>query len=204
MKQYLTWITGRTIPALWMVAALTVASGAPPALADNSATAIASPSATTDRAQPLFGAIAGVVRNSAKAPVSGAMVTAARTDGKGIWTTISGSDGIYSIPNIAPGEYQLTTQAEGYPDVTASTLQVSAGKATRTDIAMVASLPAPAVISSNTPRARRTGGKQRGTQYDSQPGAAFVEEIGNGAIGRRARHRRSGEHRLAHPADFSF
>jgi hypothetical protein len=84
----------------------------------------------------LFGAIAGVVRSPAKAPVVGAMVTAVRADGKGIWTTISGSDGIYSIPNIAPGEYRLTSQAEGYPDTAVSELQVAAGQATRTDLAM--------------------------------------------------------------------
>jgi hypothetical protein len=102
-------------------------------------------------AQPVFGAIAGVVRNSSKAPVTGAMVTAVRADGKGIWTTISGNDGIYSIANIAPGEYQITTQAEGYPDIAGVTLQVTAGKATRNDIAIATTLPEPAVISSSQP-----------------------------------------------------
>ena len=79
------------------------------------------------------------------------MVTATRADGKGIWTTISGTDGIYSIANIAPGEYQITTQAEGYPDVTGVALQVAAGKATRGDIAMTITVPQPAVISANQP-----------------------------------------------------
>src|ERR1039458_9910747 len=51
--------------------------------------------------QPLFGAIAGVVRTSSKLPIVGAMVTVAKADGKGIWTTISGSEGIFSIPNVA-------------------------------------------------------------------------------------------------------
>jgi hypothetical protein len=110
------------------------------------------PAVVSDHAQPMFGAIAGVIRSSAKAPISGAMVTAVRSDGKGIWTTISGTDGIYSIPNITPGEYQVTTQAEGYPDPAASTLLVAAGKATRTDIAMAASdLPERVMISANTP-----------------------------------------------------
>jgi hypothetical protein len=94
------------------------------------------------------------------------MVTAARTDGKGIWSTISGTDGIYSIPNITPGEYQVATQAEGYPDAAASTLQVVAGKATRNDIAMAASLSVqPAIISANTPDSPQpaAGGSTRST-----------------------------------------
>lgn len=150
MKRYFTSSVARTLPALWIVAGLTVVSG--PALADDSGIAPAVPAVAPDHAQPMFGAIAGVVRSSAKAPVSGAMVTAARSDGKGIWTTISGTDGIYSIPNIAPGEYQVTTQAEGYPDATVSTLIVAAGKATRTDIAMsTGDLPERVMISASAP-----------------------------------------------------
>jgi hypothetical protein len=80
------------------------------------------------------------------------MVTAVRSDGKGIWTTISGTDGIYSIPNIAPGEYQVTTQAEGYPDASVSTLTVSAGKAIRTDIAMTTGdLPERVILDAGAP-----------------------------------------------------
>ena len=89
------------------------------------------------QAQPMFGAIAGVVRGSARVPIVGAMVTLARADGKGIWTTISGTDGIYSISNVPPGEYLVTLQADGYPD-TASKIGVAAGRATRADIVLAA------------------------------------------------------------------
>ena len=105
----------RTLPVVGMVAASMAAGAAPLAIADDSITAAPAASSSSP-AQAVFGAIAGVVRSSSKLPVVGAMVTAARADGKGIWTTISGTDGIYSIANIAPGEYQITTQAEGYPD----------------------------------------------------------------------------------------
>ena len=139
----------RTIPAVWMVAALTVVSGPPAAMAEDSNSPAASP-----QAQPMLGAIAGVVRSTAKTPLVGAMVTAARTDGKGIWTTISGTDGIYSIPNITPGEYRVTTQVDGFPDATIASVQVLGGKATRSDIAIAGGAPvAPAVISTNTPPA---------------------------------------------------
>jgi hypothetical protein len=153
MKRYFKSSLAPAVSALWIVAALTVISGPQPALAEDT-NATNAPAGQPAQAQPVFGAIAGVVRSAAKVPVVGAMVTAARTDGKGIWTTISGTDGIYSIPNIAPGEYQVTTQAEGYPDLTVSALQVAAGRATRTDIAMAANVPAqPTVISANAPAA---------------------------------------------------
>ncbi len=137
MKRYFRPGAAAT-PAVWVIAVLAGTCIAPLAIAQDSNT-------------PAFGAIAGVVRSSAKAPIPGAMVTVARTDGKGIWTTISGNDGIYSIPNITPGEYQVTTQAEGYPDITVSTLEVAPGRATRSDIAMATSIPAQsAVVSANS------------------------------------------------------
>jgi hypothetical protein len=137
------------VPALCVLTALAGFSSHQAAAADDTVTPAAA--AGSDHAQPVFGAIAGVVRSSAKVPIAGAMVTASRADGKGIWTTISGNDGIYSIPNITPGEYQLTTLAEGYPDTAITTLQVAAGRATRGDVAMATSIPAqPAVISSNS------------------------------------------------------
>src|ERR1019366_356815 len=147
MKRYFNSRLALTFPALCFLTALTGISSPRQAMADDTVTPAAPP-----QVQPTFGAIAGVVRNSVKAPIPGAMVTAARSDGKGIWTTISGTDGIYSIPNITPGEYQVTTQAEGYPDAAVNTLMVAAGKATRTDIAMATSgPPQPAVISRTAP-----------------------------------------------------
>jgi hypothetical protein len=100
--------------------------------------------------QPMFGAVAGVVKSPARVPIAGAMVTLAKADGTGIWTTISGSDGIYSISNVAPGDYVVTLQAEGYPD-TISKLWITPGRATRTDVIMIANLtPQPAVITANS------------------------------------------------------
>ena len=61
------------------------------------------------------GTIVGVVTNSAKAPVGGATVTAARAGG-GIRSTVSGSDGVYSFADVAPGAWVLTSSVEGFPD----------------------------------------------------------------------------------------
>jgi len=172
MKSYFTSSMARTATSLLIFTALAGISGPTSMLAQDSNTPAASAVLSPDHAQPAFGAIAGVVRSSAKVPISGAMVTAVRTDGKGIWTTITGTDGIYAIPNIAPGEYQMTTQAEGYPDETVSMLQVAAGRATRGDIAMATSIPAqPAVISSNT-GAPKSAGQPGGQPAAPQANAA--------------------------------
>src|ERR1700736_1467545 len=88
------------------------------------------------------GAIVGIVTNAAKLPVAGATVTATRTDGGAIRATISGSDGIYSFADLAPGTWSVTVQVDGYPDSTAPSLQVVASKATRHD--MVMNVPAAA------------------------------------------------------------
>src|SRR5580692_5826156 len=105
--------------------------------------------------RPAAGAIVGVVTNSAKLPIAGATVTAARVDGASIRATVSSSDGIYSFADLAPGEWSITVQADGFPDATVPSLQVVAGKATRHDLAInvasPSSTPLPALAASQTP-----------------------------------------------------
>jgi hypothetical protein len=91
------------------------------------------------------GAIVGIVTNSAKLPIAGATVTAARTDGGSIRATVSSSDGIYSFADLPPGAWSITVQADGYPDAAVPALQVLAAKATRHDLVMnVGTAPAAA------------------------------------------------------------
>jgi hypothetical protein len=90
------------------------------------------PAAPMVKASP--GAIIGSVRNSDKVPVSGATITAVSADGGAIRAALSGSDGVYLLADLPPGQWTLTLQLDGYPDVTAPALQVVAKKATRYDI----------------------------------------------------------------------
>ncbi len=106
-----------------------------------------------DNQKVSLGTIVGIVHNAAKLPVGGATITAARADGAGIRATISGSDGVYSFADLAPGVWSVTSQADGYSDTAVSSLQVTGGRATRTDISMTASAAAPGVISSAAPTA---------------------------------------------------
>jgi Putative beta-barrel porin-2, OmpL-like. bbp2/Carboxypeptidase regulatory-like domain len=105
--------------------------------------------------QTAYGAIVGIVTNSATLPVARATITAVRVDGSGIRATLSGSDGVYSFADLAPGTWSITAQVVGYPDVSVP-LEVVASKATRYDLAMNASgaVAAPAIASAAPAQAR--------------------------------------------------
>ena len=134
-ERHLRGLLVATIAAGLVLPAVLAAEAPPPAAAIQKAT---------------FGAIVGVIRNAVKAPIAGATVTAARTDGTGLRATISGSDGLYSFADVLPGEYSISSQADGYLDTAVSTVQVAGGRATRNDVVISTGAPAqPLVISSN-------------------------------------------------------
>ena len=114
-------------PNILLVAALAAALAAPATYAD-----VANAPAT----QIAAGTIVGIVRDSARLPVAYATVTAARTDGSEIRSTLSGSDGVYSFADLGAGEWAVTAQADGLPDVVLPKVTVVPRKATRSDIVM--------------------------------------------------------------------
>src|ERR1700728_2494082 len=96
--------------------------------------------------QTSYGAIVGVLTDSAKLPIARATVTAVRVDGTAIRATVSGTDGVYSFADLSPGAWSISAKVDGYPEAVAPELTVVASKATRYDIAMnvPATAPAPA------------------------------------------------------------
>jgi hypothetical protein len=99
-------------------------------------------------ARTAAGTIVGIVRNSSNLPVAYATVTAARTDGTSIRSTLSGSDGVYSFADLPPGEWSVTAQGDGLPDGVLPMVIVMPLKATRSDIVMNGAAPAsPAQVS---------------------------------------------------------
>jgi hypothetical protein len=99
----------------------------------------------------LPGAIVGIVRNPDKVPVSGATITAIRVGGASIRATLSGSDGVFSFADLAPGTWALALQVEDYPEVSVPSLQVVASRATRQDVVMSIPNLAPSVASQFAP-----------------------------------------------------
>src|SRR6516165_990912 len=78
-----------------------------------------------------LGAIVGLITNPAGAPVPHATVTAVRADGSAIRATISGSDGVYSFADLAPGSWSVSVEVPSAPSARAPALIVVAGKSTR-------------------------------------------------------------------------
>jgi putative OmpL-like beta-barrel porin-2/carboxypeptidase family protein len=89
-----------------------------------------------------LGAIVGMVTNPVGVAVAHATVTAVKADGGAIRATLSGSDGVYSFADLPPGAWSVTAEVEGAPSVTAPSLAVVSGKATRHDLVMTVAAPA--------------------------------------------------------------
>ncbi len=136
------------------------------------ATAVLLPAA---RAADL-GAIVGMVKNAAGAPVAQATVTAVRVNGSGTRATLSGSDGVYSFADVPPGVWVITSEAQG-SSVTAPSVTVVAGKATRNDLVMNVVAPAgPAVAAAPAPAAAPAAAPATLAQTVAQEVAKLVPE----------------------------
>jgi hypothetical protein len=92
--------------------------------------------AATENIKEAFGALVGVVTDSAGRPVARATVTAVRRDGSGIRATVSGSDGTYSFNDLPAGSWLVSAQTGGAPAAQSPPLQVYADQATRSDITL--------------------------------------------------------------------
>src|SRR5262249_37432491 len=59
------------------------------------------------------GTIVGIVTDAAKVPVPHATITAVLADGTSVRGAVSGGDGVYSLPDLPPGAWSITFEAEG-------------------------------------------------------------------------------------------
>jgi Putative beta-barrel porin-2, OmpL-like. bbp2/Carboxypeptidase regulatory-like domain len=119
------------------------------------------PAASDGIQEESFGALVGVVTDSAGRPVARATVTAVRRDKKGVRATVSNSDGTYTLNDLPSGSWLVSAQVAGSAPVQLPPLQVNADRATRFDIAMAgisatATPPAVAAASPTTPAAPAT------------------------------------------------
>jgi Putative beta-barrel porin-2, OmpL-like. bbp2/Carboxypeptidase regulatory-like domain len=89
------------------------------------------------RAQTELGNISGVVRDQAKAPLPGAVITATKLDDSTIRTTMSGPEGAYTLADIKPGMYAVMAEKEGFFQVVVSSLEISPGKTATADFTLV-------------------------------------------------------------------
>jgi hypothetical protein len=88
-------------------------------------------------AEAQFGTINGVVRDQAKNPLAGAIITATKLDDSTTQTTVSSIDGSYRISNVPIGMYSVMAEKEGFSQVVVSSLQISTGSAAAADFLLV-------------------------------------------------------------------
>jgi Putative beta-barrel porin-2, OmpL-like. bbp2/Carboxypeptidase regulatory-like domain len=127
----------------------------------------AAATAASENIKESFGALVGIVIDSAGRPVPHATVTAVRRDGSGVRATLSASDGSYSFNDLPAGSWVISAQAGATASTQSPPLQVFANQALRSDITVagvsgtaVASAPAaaasPAVAQASAPASTQT------------------------------------------------
>jgi len=87
------------------------------------------------RAQtPTSAAVLGTVRDSTGAVIAGAEVTLRDTATNATHDQVTGSEGQYAFPNVAPGAYVISVKKEGFQTATISDLKFSATKSYTIDV----------------------------------------------------------------------
>ncbi len=79
-------------------------------------------------AQERFGALAGTITDATQSALPGVTVTATNVQTLAARTTVTTADGSYTIPDLAPGRYNVTVELSGFQRVQADDLIVLLGR----------------------------------------------------------------------------
>jgi hypothetical protein len=102
-------------------------------------------------AQASSGTITGLVVDQKNGAVSDAEVTVTGADGTFSTRTVTGKEGIYSVPSLAPGVYTVQIQAKGFSQNRISDVNVSSGGVTKVDaVLQVGSVTETVTVTSET------------------------------------------------------
>ncbi len=82
------------------------------------------------------GQISGTVKDAQGAVVPGATVTVTNTQTQITQTTVTDSSGFYTVPNLAPGRYDVSAELEGFKKAVRSGVQLDAASAQTIEFAL--------------------------------------------------------------------
>src|SRR5512132_307392 len=85
------------------------------------------------QAQVAAGEITGLVKDPAGAAVPGATVTVTRVVTNRARVVVSTSDGVYTAPSLASGEYRIDVQLSGFKPIRRTGIRLSTGEKARID-----------------------------------------------------------------------
>jgi len=88
------------------------------------------------RAQVGGGQIAGMVTDQAGAAVPGATVTSTNRQTGAIRTTVSSSSGLYALPGLRPGEYNIAVELRGFRSARQDGIRVETGLIRQLDVSL--------------------------------------------------------------------
>ena len=92
--------------------------------------------AVTATAQEFRATISGRVSDSQNAVITGAKIIAIQIGTEAKFETVSGADGLYTIPFLAPGSYRLTAENPGFKRYIRDNLAVGANERLGVDVQM--------------------------------------------------------------------
>jgi hypothetical protein len=88
-------------------------------------------------AQQATGAISGTVLDSSGATVPNAQITITNQDTGTVRSTVSNNEGLYNVPQVPPGTYAISTNAQGFSPIQIKDVLVTVGSETRVDLKIV-------------------------------------------------------------------
>ena len=131
---------------LCLVAWLTAYGQAP-------ATQAQKPAATVSSAPATTGTLRGHITDPTGALIPGAKVTVANSAGVPITSAAADSSGAYSVNGLAPGNYILSANFEGFAPFSSPAIPLAAGQSKRVDIAMAIEVAQQSVtVTDDTPQ----------------------------------------------------
>jgi hypothetical protein len=105
------------------------------------------PQATTAQAQ-----LNGVVRDQSGGAVANVSITLHEVDTNSVYTTRSGSEGLYTFAIVPPGKYELTAEVSGFGKYTQTGIVLSVAQVATIDVTLkVAQAGEKVVVTSETP-----------------------------------------------------
>ncbi|MBM3752384.1 MAG: TonB-dependent receptor [Acidobacteria bacterium] len=80
-----------------------------------------------------FGSLTGDVKDSSGAVVAGAAITVRNTATNGVRNAVTNEDGVYTIPALVPGMYEVKAEKTGFKAATRTNIELQVQQAARVD-----------------------------------------------------------------------